>query len=95
MPTPIYAYKELEGVCYDALKMLHDNNTRGAYNLLAKKLLRMQRYETEQSYKIIWNTLLGGKIDAVSPLYNNVSDSIEEESFNETGVLSEVSRIKK
>ena len=87
MPMPVYAYRELEGVCHDALKMLHDNNTRGAYNLLANKLLRMQRYEKEMSYKVIWDTPMGEKQDAVSDLYNNVSDSSEEEPSGVTRVL--------
>ena len=86
MPTPIYVYRELEGACYDALKMIHDNNTVGAYNILAKKLLRIKRYEHENSFKIIWNS--EDEHHAMQEVSTDLGDSKEEESECAPGIMS-------
>lgn len=73
----IYVSRILEGATYDAQKMIHDGNVRGAFNLLAKKLLEIQRYEHRtKEFRLVWD-------DALQTMHRNVEDQKDDNPMRE------------
>jgi hypothetical protein len=44
----------LQGVCTDALRLLHDGDTKGAYKILKNKINEIDKIEDSDYAKIKW-----------------------------------------
>lgn len=44
----------LEGVCHDAMRLVHEGDTKGAYNLLKNKLREIDQIEKSDYARVKW-----------------------------------------
>lgn len=44
----------LEGVCHDAIRLLHDGDTKGAYKVLKNKIHEMDKIDASDFMTIKW-----------------------------------------